>query len=87
VNGWASYKVADSVTRHEAWALGIYSVFIQPNVNLSRAIEVPQKPGVRFHHMITVALGEHGEISNVIDDKGGATAIKPRVTPKVAEFP
>jgi len=32
-------------------------------------------------------LGEHGEISNVIDDKGGATAIKPRVTPKVAEFP
>jgi hypothetical protein len=87
VNGWASYKVADSVTRHEAWGLGIYSVFIQPNVNLSRAIEVPKKPGVRFHHMITVALGDHGEISNVIDDKGGATAIQPRVTPKVAQFP
>jgi hypothetical protein len=88
VNGWASYKVADSVTRHEAWGLGIYSVFIQPNVNLSRAIEVPNKPGVRFHHMITVALGDHGEISNVIDDKGGPTAIKPqRVTPKVTEFP
>lgn len=87
VNGWASYKVADSVTHHEAWGLGIYSVFIQPNVNLSRAIEVPKKPGVRFHHMITVALGDHGEISNVIDDNGGPTAIKPRVTPKVAEFP
>jgi len=87
VNGWASYKVADSVTRHEAWGLGIYSVFIQPNVNLTRAIEVPKKPGVRFHHMITVALGNHGEICNVIDDKGGPTAIKPRVTPKVAEFP
>jgi hypothetical protein len=87
VDGWASYKVADSVTRHEAWGLGIYSVFIQPSVNLSRAIEVPEKPGVRFHHMITVALGDHGEISNVIDDKGGPTAIKPRVTPKVAEFP
>jgi hypothetical protein len=87
INGWASYKVADSVTRHEAWGLGIYSVFIPPNVNLSRAIEVPQEPGVRFHHMITVALGNHGEISDVIDDKGGPTAIKPRVTPKVAEFP
>jgi len=86
-NGWASYKVADSVTTHEAWGLGIYSVFIQPGVTLSRAIEVPRKPGVRFHHMITVALGDKGEISNVIDDKGGATAIKPRVTPKVAEFP
>jgi hypothetical protein len=87
VNGWASYKVADSVTRHEAWGLGIYSVFIQPNVNLSKAIEVPERPGVRFHHMITVALGDHGEISSVIDDKGGPTAMKPRVTPKVADFP
>ena len=87
VNGWASYKVADSVTRNEAWGIGIYSVFIRPNVNLSRAIEVPKKPGVRFHHMITVALGDHGGISNVIDDKGGPTVIKPRVTPKVAEFP
>lgn len=87
VNGWASYKVAGSVTRHEAWGLGVYSVFIQPKVNLSRAIEVPNKPEVRFHHMITVALGDHGEISNVIDDKGGPTAIQPRVTPKVAEFP
>jgi len=87
VNGWASYKVADSVTRHEAWGLGIYSVFIQPNINLSRAIEVPKKPGVRLHHMITVALGDHGEISNVIDNEGGSTAIKPRVTRKVAEFP
>jgi hypothetical protein len=37
--------------------------------------------------MITVALGENGEISNVIDDKGGPTSIHPRVTPKVAEFP
>ena len=87
VNGWASYKVADSVTRHEAWGLGIYSVFIQSHVNLSRAIEVPKKPGIRFHHMITVALGNHGEISNVINNQGGPTAIQPRVTPKLAEYP
>jgi hypothetical protein len=86
-NGWASYKVADSVTSHEAWGLGIYSVFIEPQIVLSRAIEVPRKPGIRFHHLITVALGNHGEISHVIDDKGGPTAIQPRVTPKVAEFP
>jgi hypothetical protein len=87
-NGWASYKVADNVTDHEAWGLGIYSVFRRPNVVLSRAIEVPRKPGVRFHHMITVALDDKGEISNVIDDKGGPTSLGPhRVTPKVAEFP
>jgi hypothetical protein len=87
VNGWASYKVADTVTSHEAWGLGIYSVFLQPNVVLTRAIEVPVTPGVRFHHMITVALGDKGEISNVIDNKGGATSMRPRITPKVTEFP
>ena len=87
-NGWASYKVADNVTTHEAWGLGIYSVFRHPNVTLTRAIEVPEAPGVRFHHMITVALDNLGEISNVIDDKGGPTSVAPhRVTPKVAEFP
>jgi hypothetical protein len=87
VNGWASYKVADGVTNHEAWGLGIYSVFRHPNVDLTRAIEVPKTSGVRFHHMITVALDDKGEITNVINDKGGATHINPRVTPKLAEYP
>jgi hypothetical protein len=87
VNGWASYKVGDGVTRHEAWGLGIYSVFRQPNVVLSRAIEAPRRPEVRFHHIITVALDDKGKIENVIDDRGGSTSIRPRVTPKVAEFP
>jgi hypothetical protein len=87
-NGWASYKVADYVTDHQAWGLGIYSVFRHPDVVLTRAIEVPRTPGIRFHHMITVALDDKGEISNVIDDKGGSTSLAPRrVTPRVAEFP
>ena len=87
VNGWASYKVADGVTTHEAWGMGVYSVFIEPEVVLSRAIETPKSAEIRFHDMITVALGDHGEISHVIDDTGLATAIKPRVTPKVTDFP
>jgi len=87
VNGWASYKVADKVTSHEAWGLGVYSVFIYPNVVLTRAIETPKNSGVRFHDMITVALGDRGEISHVINDAGGATSIHPRVTPKVSDFP
>jgi hypothetical protein len=87
VNGWASYKVADKVTSHEAWGLGVYSVFIYPNVVLTRAIETPKNSGVRFHDMITVALGDRGEISHVINDAGGATSIHPRVTPKVTDFP
>ena len=87
VNGWASYKVADKVTSHEAWGLGVYSVFIYPNVVLTRAIETPKNSSVRFHDMITVALGDRGEISHVINDAGGATSIHPRVTPKVTDFP
>ena len=86
-NGWASYKVADNVTSHEAWGLGIYSVFRHPNVVLTRAIEVPVNPNVRFHDMITVALDHLGEIGNVINNTGGPTATDPRVTPKVTNFP
>ena len=85
--GWASYKVADGVTSHEAWGLGVYSVFRHPDVSLARAIETPVKPSVRFHHMITVALDNLGEITHVIDDKGDAAVTKPRVTPQVALFP
>ena len=45
-------------------------------------------PDVKFHHMITVALDNLGEISNVIDDQGGPTTTgKPRVEPKVNQFP
>jgi hypothetical protein len=86
-DGWASYKVSDHVSSHEAWGLGIYSVFLRPHVVLTRAIEVPRSPGVRLHHMITVALGDLGEITHVINDTGEAASIHPRVTPKVTLYP
>jgi hypothetical protein len=86
-NGWASYKVSDGVTSHEAWGLGIYSVFLRPHIVLTRALEVPKTTDVRFHHMITVALGDYGEISHVINETGEATSIHPRVTPKVTLYP
>jgi hypothetical protein len=87
VNGWASYKVADQVTNHEAWGLGIYSVFRHPNVVLDHAIETPRAPGVRFHHMITVTLGNLGAINHVIDDAGDAAIPQTHMTAKVTEFP
>jgi hypothetical protein len=88
VNGWASYKVADSVTSHEAWGLGIYSVFTNPNVFLTRAVEVPNNANVKFHHLTTVNLTNNGGISNVINNTGGATAPGIAVnTPRVTDFP
>jgi hypothetical protein len=87
-NGWASYKVANNVTSHEAWGLGIYSVFRRPAVTLTRAIEVPNNPNVKFHDMITVCLGSNGEISHIVDDTGGATTPNNvRNAPKVTNFP
>ncbi|HEV2578951.1 MAG TPA: coagulation factor 5/8 type domain-containing protein [Acidobacteriaceae bacterium] len=88
VDGWASYKVADTVKKHEAWGLGVYSVFTYPDVFISHAIEVPQTPQVRLHHMITVCLLTHGGIRHIVDDAGDATQCAPhRVDPKLTEFP
>ena len=87
-NGWASYKVANNVTSHEAWGLGIYSVFRRPAVKLDRAIEVPNNPNVKFHDMITVCLGNNGEITHIVNDTGGATTPNHvRDAPKVTDFP
>lgn len=88
VNGWASYKVADSVTSHEAWGLGIYSVFTNPGIFVTRAVEAPKTTNVKFHHLVTVNLTANGGISNVINDQGGATAPGIAInTPKVTDYP
>jgi hypothetical protein len=88
INGWASYKVADSVSNHEAWGLGVYAVFLQPDVYLSHAIEVPNTPNVKFHHMVTVNLTQYGAIQNVINNTGGSTAPGVAVnTPRVTDYP
>jgi hypothetical protein len=85
-NGWASYKVANTVTTHEAWGMGTYAVFTNTGVNLDRAIEVPAAAtGVKFHDMVTLSLTANGGISNVINSTGGAAApldfsTYPRVT-------
>ncbi|HYF65409.1 MAG TPA: coagulation factor 5/8 type domain-containing protein, partial [Herpetosiphonaceae bacterium] len=85
--GWASYKVANSVTSHEAWGLGIYSVFTNGGIFMSRAIEVPNTPNVKFHSMITVAIGPNGGIWNVINNTGGSTQPNVSFTPRVTNFP
>jgi hypothetical protein len=71
-NGYAAYKVADTVTTHEAWGLGIYTAFRNP-VSADNAIETPKVPGVKMHHMVTVKLGGRGAggASNVINGQGG----------------
>nr|UOI39493.1 glucoside hydrolase GH55 family beta-1,3-glucanase [Archangium sp.] len=73
VNGYASYKIANTVTTHEAWGLGIYSYFRDAAVKLNSAIEAPNYTGIKLHHMTTVWLnGMAGsEITYVINNTGG----------------
>jgi hypothetical protein len=79
--------VANNVTSHEAWGLGVYSFFHTSGIFLTRAIEVPNNPNVKFHDMITVCLGGNGGITNVINNTGGSTSPNVSFTPKVTNFP
>jgi len=70
--GWAAYKVADSVTSHEAWGVGSYSFFnVNPSIVASRSFEVPNTPNVKFHNLVTVSLGGVGTIAHIINNTGG----------------
>ncbi|MBC8062382.1 MAG: discoidin domain-containing protein [Clostridiaceae bacterium] len=71
VNGYSSYKVADGVTSHEAWALGIYSFFNQKvDIDLHSAMEVPAAPGVKVHNVCDVMLAGNPGITHVINNTG-----------------
>jgi hypothetical protein len=70
--GYDAYKVAPSVTGHEAWGLGSYCYFnVNPSVVAERSFEAPAVSGVRFHDMVTVSLGGTGTINHVINNSGG----------------
>lgn len=70
--GYASYKVADNVTSHEAWGVGIYCFFRDAAVKAHSAIEAPSVPGVKFHNLTTIWLDgkPDSEISHIINDLG-----------------
>jgi len=86
-NGYAAYKVADSVTTHQAYGVGSYCFFnVNHSVSSARAFEVPNAPGVRFRDLLTVSLGGVGTITNVINTTGAVTASN--TTPSdVVSFP
>jgi hypothetical protein len=74
INGYASYKVSDKVTSHEAWGLGIYNVFYDAPVIVDNAIETPALLENKIHNMIIFWLnGNKGSIvKSIINGKGGA---------------
>lgn len=72
VNGYASYKVADNVTSHEAWGLGIYSYHRDAVVDANCVVEAPAAADVIFHNVCSVMITGNPGISHVINDCGEA---------------
>jgi hypothetical protein len=72
-DGYAAYKVAASVTTHEAWGVGSYCYFnVNPATIEAHSFEAPNTAGVKFHDLLTVSLGGVGTITNIINTTGGA---------------
>ncbi|GEA89206.1 hypothetical protein [Cellulomonas cellasea] len=70
VLGWAAYKVSDRVREHELWGGGAYVYTnVDPTIHATRGFEVPDRPGVRLHNIMSVQLGA-GTIDHVVNDTG-----------------
>jgi hypothetical protein len=88
VNGFAAYKVADDVQTHEGWGLGSYCFFnVNPTVHATRAFEVPVRPGVKLHDLLTVSLGGVGVIDHVVNDTGAAAQGAATIPVNIVSFP
>jgi hypothetical protein len=68
--GFPGYKVAGTVRTHSLSGGGVY-VFNQnnPSIVTASGFEVPKRPGVRLHHVMTVNLSA-GTIVHVVNDTG-----------------
>jgi hypothetical protein len=67
VNGYASYKVADTVTTHHGTGLGVYAFF---NAIANTAFEAPTATGVVMTHLMTFS-GSGGSVANILNGMGG----------------
>jgi hypothetical protein len=88
VEGWAGYKVGDHVRKHTLHGGGVY-VFNQnnPEIHTENGFEVPETPGVKLHHIMTVNLSA-GVIDHVVNGVGGPADLTNVGAPVyIAEYP
>ena len=84
VNGFAAYKVADTVENHEAWGLGSYCFFNVAPIHAERAFEIPST--VELHDILTVFLNGSGGIDHVVNNTGAAVNSTNQVT-NIVNYP
>ncbi len=93
VDGYAAFKVADSVTSFSGYGMGSYSFFNRGiDIFAARAFEVPDTlPAGSLHDLLTIFLDKtHGKggILNVVNNTGGSSTIaNPDVPVTVVSYP
>jgi hypothetical protein len=84
VEGWAAFKIADSVTNFSGYGMGSYSFFNKAfnqgvNIYAAHAFEVPTTlPAGSLHDLLTIFLDAKngtGGILKVVNDTGGSSTI------------
>jgi hypothetical protein len=92
INGWAAFKVANTVTSFHGYGMGSYSFFNQGvNIYAANAFEVPTTlPVGSLHDLLTIFLstGGSGGILHVVNNTGGSSTItNPDVPVTVTSYP
>ncbi len=93
IDGWAAFKVADSVTSFSGYGMGSYSFFNQGvDIYAAHAFEVPVTlPAGSLHDLLTIFLDAthgNGGILNVVNDTGGSsTKANPDTPVTVVSYP
>jgi len=70
---YAGYFVADHVTSHRGYGIGVYSFFRDNSVDVESGIRAPNHPGVQFTNSFSKFLSGHGSIKHVINGQGSST--------------
>ncbi|HEY1533759.1 MAG TPA: coagulation factor 5/8 type domain-containing protein, partial [Polyangiaceae bacterium] len=73
INGYASYKIGDNVTSHDARGLGVYCVFDNA-ITSANAVETPTAANVKIQHIVTLRFGgaNGSGINHIINGTGNA---------------
>jgi hypothetical protein len=93
VDGWAAFKVANTVTSFKGYGMGSYSFFNQGvNIFAANAFEVPVTlPKASLNDLLTIFLNStagSGGILNVVNGTGGSSTIANPDTPvTVVSYP
>ncbi len=86
--GYAAYKVADTVTQHEAWGVGSYCNYTaDPSIVQAHGFQVPVTAGVKLHDVLVISLGGKGQYAHVVNNAGAPTSGTNTVPSKLTSFP